>query len=85
MPRPGSLANLVFELEIITGGTTVTVPAHQFLQSIEIEASVGSTYTGSITLFDPEGEFLDVMATLIEAYEAKQFPMEAPNAIQAIK
>lgn len=33
----------------------------------------------------PEGEFLDVMATLIEAYEAKQFPMEAPNAIQAIK
>lgn len=59
MPRPGSLANLVFELEIITGGTSFVVPAHQFLQSIEIEASVGSTFTGSITLFDPEGEFLE--------------------------
>ncbi len=59
MPRPGSLANLVFDMEIITGGQTFRVPTHQFLQSIEIEASIGSTYTGSITLFDPEGEFLE--------------------------
>ena len=27
----------------------------------------------------PEGEKLDVMATLIEAYEAKHFPMEPPS------
>ncbi|WIX07579.1 helix-turn-helix domain-containing protein [Xanthomonas oryzae] len=33
----------------------------------------------------PEGEYLDVMATLIEAYEAKQFPIDAPDPIQAIK
>lgn len=33
----------------------------------------------------PEGEFLDVMATLIEAYEAKQFAIEAPDPIRAIK
>lgn len=32
-----------------------------------------------------EGEFLDVMATLIEAYEAKQFAIVAPDPIQAIK
>lgn len=33
----------------------------------------------------PEGEYLDVMATLIQAYEAKQFPIDAPDPIQAIK
>jgi HTH-type transcriptional regulator/antitoxin HigA len=27
----------------------------------------------------PEGEKLDVMVTLIEAYEAKHFPMEPPS------
>lgn len=33
----------------------------------------------------PQGEYLDVMATLIQAYEAKQFPIDAPGPIQAIK
>lgn len=33
----------------------------------------------------PEGEKLDVMVTLIEAYEAKHFPMELPDAVAAIK
>ena len=33
----------------------------------------------------PEGEKLDVMVTLIEAYEAKHFPMELPDPVAAIK
>ena len=33
----------------------------------------------------PEGEKLDVMATLIEAYEAKHFPMDLPDPVEAIK
>ncbi|MFG6205655.1 MULTISPECIES: helix-turn-helix domain-containing protein [Pseudomonas] len=33
----------------------------------------------------PEGDYFDVMITLIEAYEAKQFPLDLPNAIEAIK
>lgn len=33
----------------------------------------------------PEGEMLDVMVTLIEAYEAKHFPMELPDPVAAIK
>ena len=33
----------------------------------------------------PEGEKLDVMVTLIEAYEAKHFPMELPDPVEAIK
>lgn len=32
-----------------------------------------------------EGEKLDVMVTLIEAYEAKHFPMELPDPVEAIK
>ncbi|MDO3383694.1 helix-turn-helix domain-containing protein [Gilvimarinus algae] len=33
----------------------------------------------------PEGEKLDVLVTLIEAYEARQFPMELPDPVAAIK
>jgi HTH-type transcriptional regulator/antitoxin HigA len=33
----------------------------------------------------PEGAELDVLATLIEAYEAKHFPTDLPDAIEAIK
>ena len=33
----------------------------------------------------PEGDYFDVMVTLIEAYEAKHFPIDLPNPIEAIK
>lgn len=33
----------------------------------------------------PEGDRLDVMATLVEAYEQTHFPMNAPDPIEAIK
>ena len=33
----------------------------------------------------PEGEKPDVMVTLIEAYEAKHFPIELPDPVEAIK
>ncbi|EJL00147.1 MULTISPECIES: helix-turn-helix domain-containing protein [Pseudomonas] len=32
-----------------------------------------------------EGDYFDVMVTLIEAYEAKHFPVDLPNPIDAIK
>jgi len=32
-----------------------------------------------------EGDYLDVMITLIEAYESRHFPIEAPTPIEAIK
>ena len=32
-----------------------------------------------------EGEKLDVLVTLVEAYEAKHFPLDLPDPIQAIK
>lgn len=33
----------------------------------------------------PEGDRLDVLATLVEVYESKHFPMEFPDPIDAIK
>ncbi|MGF6284744.1 helix-turn-helix domain-containing protein [Pseudomonas silensiensis] len=33
----------------------------------------------------PEGDYFDIMITLIEAYESKQFPVDLPNPIDAIK
>jgi HTH-type transcriptional regulator/antitoxin HigA len=33
----------------------------------------------------PEGERLEVLVTLIEAYERQHFPMDLPDAVEAIK
>ncbi|SNX58734.1 HTH-type transcriptional regulator / antitoxin HigA [Nitrosomonas ureae] len=33
----------------------------------------------------PKGEKLDVLVTLIEAYERKHFPLDLPNPVEAIK
>src|SRR5581483_5352358 len=33
----------------------------------------------------PEGDRLDVLVTLIEAYERTHFPMDLPDAVEAIK
>jgi len=33
----------------------------------------------------PQGDRLDVLATLVDAYEAKHYPMDPPDPIEAIK
>ncbi len=33
----------------------------------------------------PEGDALDIWVTLVESYEAKQFPIFAPHPVEAIK
>ena len=33
----------------------------------------------------PEGDRVDVLATLVEAYEAKRFPLDLPDPVEAIK
>lgn len=37
------------------------------------------------TADSPDGDKLDVMVTLVEAYEAKHFPMELTDPVEAIK
>lgn len=33
----------------------------------------------------PDGDKLDVLVTLVEAYEARQFPLDLPDPVEAIK
>ena len=33
----------------------------------------------------PEGEKLDILATLVEAYEGKHYPLDLPDPVEAIK
>ncbi|MCR4158828.1 transcriptional regulator [Kerstersia gyiorum] len=33
----------------------------------------------------PDGDRLDVLATLVQAYEAKNFPIDLPDPVEAIK
>ena len=33
----------------------------------------------------PEGDRLDILVTLVEAYEAKHFPLDFPDPVEAIK
>lgn len=33
----------------------------------------------------PEGDKLDVLVTLVQAYEAKRFPLDLPDPVEAIK
>jgi HTH-type transcriptional regulator/antitoxin HigA len=33
----------------------------------------------------PEGDRLDILATLVDAYEARHFPMDPPDPVEAIK
>jgi HTH-type transcriptional regulator/antitoxin HigA len=39
----------------------------------------------SARLGTPEGDRLDVLVTLVEAWEKRRFPMELPDPIEAIK
>ena len=33
----------------------------------------------------PEGDKLDILATLVQAYEERHFPLELPDPVEAIK
>ena len=45
----------------------------------EIETLMAAKY------LTPEGERLDVLVTLVEAYEAKHYPIDLPDPVEAIK
>jgi len=57
---------------------------------IKTEADYEAALERIMTLMDaeldsPEGDELDIMGTLIEAYEAKHFTVNKPNPIEAIR
>jgi HTH-type transcriptional regulator/antitoxin HigA len=48
-------------------------------------ATVSPLFDLEIEPGTPEGDRFDVLVTLIEAYERRHFPVEAPDPIEAIK
>ena len=46
---------------------------------------ISSLMASDPTLDTPEGDRLDVLITLVQAYEARHHPIEPPDAIEAIK
>ena len=60
------------------------------IRPIRTEEDYRSALAGASTLMEagdgtPEGDRLDVLATLIEAYEAAHYPVEVPDPIAAIE
>lgn len=62
------------------------------IRPIRTEADYKATLKEVSALIDldpevgtPDGDRLDILATLIQAYEAKHFPIELPDPIEAIK
>ncbi|MGL5941425.1 MAG: helix-turn-helix domain-containing protein [Waterburya sp.] len=59
------------------------------LRPIKTELDYQNALTEIERLFDaapnsPECDYLDILTTLVEAYEQKHYPIEAPDAISAI-
>ena len=62
------------------------------IRPIRTEADYRSTLEEVSTLVEldpspgsPEGDRLDVLATLVQSYEARHFPIGAPDPVEAIK
>jgi HTH-type transcriptional regulator / antitoxin HigA len=60
------------------------------LRPIRTEADYEAALAEIECLFDaapatPEGDRLDVMVTLVEAYEAQHYPIPEPDPVEAIK
>lgn len=46
---------------------------------------IGALMDGDPELGTPEGDRLDILAALVQAYEAKRAPITAPDPVEAIK
>ncbi len=60
------------------------------IKPIKTEADYEAALERTMMLMDaaldtPEGDELDILGTLIEAYEVKRHPIETPNPIEAIR
>ena len=47
--------------------------------------AISTLMLGDPELGTPDGDRLDVLVTLVEAFEAKHFPIDPPDAVEAIK
>lgn len=55
----GSDAPLHIDIALISAGQTVVLPSHLFFRSASIELVSGGSWTGTIELYDPQGDYLE--------------------------
>lgn len=67
-------------IEILRSKLQPVKTKEQYNQYLEIIDSLVDCLEGS-----PEEEFLELVSILVEDYEAKHYPIEAPDPIEAIK
>lgn len=67
-------------IEILKSKLQPVKTKEQYNQYLEIIDSLVDCLEGS-----PEEEFLELVSILVEDYEAKHYPIEAPDPIEAIK
>ncbi|ENO80364.1 transcriptional regulator [Thauera sp. 63] len=70
----------------------MTMEDHMDIRPIHTEADYKATLKeiSALMEFDPdpgtpEGDRLDILTTLVQAYEAKHFPIGVPDPVEAIK
>ena len=63
------------EIKAIRTETDYLVALQEVSDLIDLDPAVDS----------PEGERLDVLGTLVQSYEAKHYPIDPPDPIEAIK
>lgn len=66
--------------------TNAGIPIHPIRSELDHERAVARIgQLMSAAPGTPEGDELDVLATLVDAYEAKHYPMDAPDPVTAIE
>lgn len=54
-----SYAPIIMEIVLRTPDGLVEIPSHDYFQSLQIENAVDEVWTGTLTLFDPDDDFLE--------------------------
>jgi hypothetical protein len=55
----GSDAPLHVAISLISGGQVFVFPGHQYFRSLSVELSAGGSWTGTIELYDSQGDYLE--------------------------
>lgn len=55
----GSDAPVQVEIALISGGQAVALPSHQYFKSLSVEMVAGGSWTGTVELYDHQGDFLE--------------------------
>ncbi len=71
---------------LLSGGENMQIKLLKNKQDYEAAlAAIAPLFDNEPALDTPEGDYFEVMCLLIEEYETKNFPIDPPDPIEAIK